>query len=492
MKHLIMMGFLFVGFSLVAQNSVKGIVKDEKGEPIPGVNILEKDTKNSTASDLNGNYLIKVGKKATLVFRCVGFKAQEIIVNGAQEISVKLLEDTTQLEEVTIGYGSVKKDKITGSISTIKGEDIAKITASNAAEALQGKAAGVQVLSSGGNPGASPQILIRGITTNNINSEPLIVLDDVMLPDGTSLNLLNPADIENIQVLKDASSLAIYGSRGSRGVILITSKRGKAGKMNINVDLSYGSQRLQKIKMAGAEEYLKVMNLRRTNDGPNIPLFSTKGYTGNTDWWNQVIENYAPMANANISASGGSEKITYAASISFFDQQSNYLKGWYEKVTGRFNVDFKISERVKLKQDLNPRTERYENTPGALYNLLRIDPLTDVYLPQNERAGRNIYSIYKPSLNNVPNPVAGIARQFNETFFFGLLSNTQLEYKITPELTFNSQLGLNITNSRTDAFDPQYFINVNQQREINKVYRNTNQNFDYVWNNTINFKKTTT
>lgn len=486
---LILMGLLFFGFSGIAQSTITGTIIDENGQPIPGVNILEKNTNNGAVSDFDGNYTITVDDKATIVFSYIGYKTQEVEVDRKQNISITMLSDNEQLNEVVvIGYGAVKRDKITSSISTVDGADISKTIASNPAEALQGKAAGVQVLSSGGNPGASPQILIRGITTNN-GSQPLIVLDGVMLPNGTSLNFLNPADIENFQILKDASASAIYGSRASNGVVLITTKRGKEGKAVINLDLSYGAQHLEKIQMAGAEEYIQVVNLRRTNDG-NQPLYNPDDYSTSTDWWDEVIENYAPVTNANIRASGGSDKINYAGSLSFFDQESNYTKGWYKKVTGRFNVDFKISDKIKLKQDLSPRLERYENTPGQLYSLLRIDPLTEVYLPQSERAGLNIFSIYAPSNNNVPNPVGVIARQFNQTEFFGFFSNTQLDYDITPELTFTSQFGLNISNSRTDAFSPQYYTTPNQQREINTVYRNTHQDLDYVLNNTINFKRT--
>tara|TARA_R110002049_G_scaffold267422_1_gene443779 strand:+ start:4695 stop:7694 length:3000 start_codon:yes stop_codon:yes gene_type:complete len=483
------MSFLLVGFTSIAQNIVMGTITDEGGQPIPGVNILEKNTTNGAVSDFDGNYSISVGNNVTLVFSYIGYTTQEIAVEGKSNIPVKMITDTAQLDEVVvIGYGAVKRDKITSSISTVEGADIVKQVASNPAEALQGRAAGVQVLSSGGNPGASPQILIRGVTSNN-GSTPLIVLDGVMLPNGTSLNFLNPADIENFQILKDASASAIYGSRASNGVVLITTKRGKEGKAVINVDFNYGMQNLQKIEMAGADEYIRAMNLRRTNDG-NQPLYNADDFTTDTDWWEEVIEDYAPIVNANIRASGGSDRINYTGSLSFFDQQSNYTKGWYQKITGRFNVDFKISDKVKLKQDLSPRIERYENTPGALFNLLRIDPLTEVYLPQNERVGRNIFSIYEASNNSVPNPVGNIARQFNETLFFGFFSNTQLDYQITPELTFSSQFGLNISNSRTDAFSPQYFTNPNQQREINTVFRNTRQDLDYVLNNTITYEKT--
>ncbi len=484
-----LIGFLCVCYTAMAQKLVTGTIIDETGQPIPGVNILEKNTSNGFVSDFDGNYSITVGDNATLVFSYIGYQTQEVVVGNKKNIAITLLTDNAQLDEVVvIGYGAVKRDKITSSISSVDGEEISKIVASNPAEALQGKAAGVQVLSSGGSPGASPQILVRGITTAN-GSQPLIVLDGVMLPNGTSLNFLNPADIDSFQILKDASASAIYGSRASNGVVLVTTKRGKDGKSVVNVDVSYGVQNLKKIHMAGAEEYVKVMNLRRTNDG-NAPLYDIGDFDTNTDWWEEVIEDFASVTNANIRTSGGSEKIKYSGSLSFFDQQSNYTKGWYQKTTGRFNIDFKLSDKVKIKQDLSPRMERWQNTPGILYNLLRIDPLTDVYLPFSEREGRNIYSIYAPSKNNVPNPVGVVARQFDESTFFGFFSNTQLDYNITPELTFTSQFGLNISSFRRDVFTPEYFTTPNQQNEINTIRRNTNQSVDYVFNNTINFTKT--
>ncbi|MDX1700545.1 MAG: SusC/RagA family TonB-linked outer membrane protein, partial [Melioribacteraceae bacterium] len=399
-----------------------------------------------------------------------------------------LENDEEALDEVVvIGYGEVKRDQITSSISTVEGEELTKMTASNAAESLQGKASGVQVLSSGGNPGASPQVLVRGITTNN-GTQPLIVLDGVPLTSGQSLNFLNPADIESFQILKDASASAIYGSRASNGVILVTTKRGKEGKTTIQFDASYGLQQLEKIESADARTYIEAMNFRRTNAGRE-PIYSEDDIVADTDWWDETIQNYAPIINANLRASGGSEKIKFSGSLSYFDQESNYTKGWYKKITGRFNTDFKISDKLTLKQDINPRIESYENTPNVLYNMLRIDPLTDVYLPQEEREGRNIFSIYDDSNNLVPNPVGIISRMFNETQFFGFISNTQLNYDITPNLTVGSQLGLNITQLRQDVFNPEYFTTANQQREINNVSRRTVENFDYVWNNTINYTK---
>ncbi|GGD03623.1 SusC/RagA family TonB-linked outer membrane protein [Hyunsoonleella pacifica] len=492
MKQLVLslIGVLCLSFTAISQNTVSGTITDEQGQPIPGVNILEKNTNNGFASDFDGNYTMIVADNVTLVFSYLGYKTQEIPVNNRSVINVTMAVDNAQLEEVVvIGYGAVKRDKIATSISTVKGEAIAQQVASNPAEALQGRAAGVQVLSSGGSPGASPQIIIRGITTFNGTQAPLIVIDNILQPDGTSLNAVNAQDIENIQILKDAAASAIYGSRASNGVVLITTKRGKSGKAIVNVDLNYGVQNWDKIQAADAQEYIEIINTRRANDG-TVQLYNPSDFGTGTDWWDEVVVDYAPVTNANVRASGGSDNVKYSGSLSFFDQQSNYDKGWYQRVTGRFNVDFKISDKISVRQDLSPRVERWENTPGLLFNSLRIDPLTPVFIPQSEREGRNEFSIYGLSQNLVPNPVAAIARQFNENDFFGFFSNTQFDYKITPSLTLTSQVGLNYSSFTFQSFNPEYFIGPNRQREINNISKGVNQSFDFVLNNTITWDKT--
>ncbi|MHB0755533.1 SusC/RagA family TonB-linked outer membrane protein [Polaribacter sp. M15] len=488
---LILIFFLGIVFSAISQNTVVGTITDELGDPIPGVSVQEKNTSNGIVSDFDGNYKIKVAENAVLIFSYLGFKTQEIAVNERKTISVVLVTENQQLDEiVVIGYGSVKKDKIATSIATIEGEEISKQVASNPAEALQGKAAGVQVLSSGGSPGASPRIVIRGITTANGSTNPLIVIDGILQPDGTSLNSVNSQDIDSFQILKDAAASAIYGSRASNGVVLITTKRGKSGKSVVSLDLNYGVQYWQKIESADAQEYIRIMNTRRTNDG-NSPLFNPDDYQGEgTDWWNEVVQNFAPVLNANVRVSGGSDELKYSGSVSVFDQQANYSKGFYQRITGRFNVDYKISDKVTLKQDLSPRIEKWENTPNLLFNSMRIDPLTPVFIPQSERVGRNEYSIFGLSQNLVPNPVAQLARQFNENDFFGFFSNTQLDYKILPSLTFRSQLGLNISRQTSQNFNPEYFIGPNRQLEINNLTKRVTNNFDYVLNNTVTFDKT--
>ncbi|MFD2725164.1 SusC/RagA family TonB-linked outer membrane protein [Hyunsoonleella rubra] len=492
---LIAISILCFGFTITAQNTVEGTIKDDQGQPLPGVNILEKNTTNGFVSDFDGNYTMSVGDNAILVFSYVGFKTQEVAVNNRSRINVTLETDNAQLDEVVvIGYGAVKRDNIATSMASVKGEDIATQVASNPAEALQGRAAGVQVLSSGGNPGASPQILIRGITTFNGTTNPLIVIDGVLQPDGTSLNAINAQDIQSMDILKDAAASAIYGSRASNGVILITTKRGKAGKTVVNFDFNYGVQNWDKIDLANADEYIQVLNSRYQNDGlaGDNPLLSAYDGVTDTDWWEEVVEDYAPVINANVRASGGSEGLKYAASVSFFDQQSNFSKGWYQRVTGRFNVDFKISDRVTLKQDLSPRVERWENTPGLLNSVLRIDPLTPVFIPQSERVGlrNNEFSIHSLPINLVGHPINAAVRHFDESKFFAMFSNTQLNVKITPSLTFNSQASVNWTSNTREQFEPEYFLGPNRQLEINNYTERKTTSFDYVINNTITFDKT--
>lgn len=487
-KNNIVVLFLLFSAFMYSQTEITGVVKDENGNVLLSVNVIEKGTQNGVVTDFDGQYQITAASDGVLQFTYLGYKAQEVNINGRSVIDVVLLPDTESLDAVVvIGYGAVSRDKISSSISTVDGDELTKIVASSPAESLQGKAAGVQVLSRGGTPGAAPQIVIRGITST-LGTDPLIVIDGVPQSPGTSLNLLNPSDIENFQILKDASASAIYGSRASNGVVIVTTKRGKAGKTKINLDFSQGLQQLDKVELANADEYIQVFNQRRTNDGLTDGLLNPEDFTADTDWWDETIENFAPITNLNLRASGGSEKITFAASVGYFNQESNYAKGSFERINARFNIDFKISDKVTFKQDISPRIENFENTPNQLANILRIDPLTEVFVPQDQRDGDS-FSIYAGSRNLVPNPVGIVNRQFDESTTFGFISNSQLNYDITPALTFNTQLGLNIENSRRDIFNPSFFETPNNQRVVNNISSRANQSFDFVFNNTINFTK---
>lgn len=480
--------FLLV-IGLVAQGKVSGVITSE-GDPLPGVTILEEGTSNGTITSVEGEYTIQLtGNNPALRISMVGFSTVTVPVNGRTTINVTLLPDVHDLEEVVvIGYGTATKKEITSSIATVDGDDLNKMTVGNVSESMQGLASGVQILNGGGNPGASPKILIRGIVTNQ-GTDPLLVVDGVALPQGADLNFLNPADIKNIQVLKDASATSIYGTRASNGVVIINTKRGQSGDAQVSANVSYGLKALDKPQIAGAEEYARVMNARAVNDG--LPeAYDLNELPANTDWWKEVYKDYASVENYNIQLQGGSSKFNYMGSLGYHRSESHLDKGYWERVSGRVNLDYAVSDKFFIQQDFNPRYEHWENTPDQFWGVMRIDPLTPVYIPADEREGLNEYSIYGRSNNTVWNPVASVNRSFNETHYFSMFSNTNLEYDVFDFLTVSSRLGLTFDQTRNDAFQPQFVIEPNlEENPQSMVSSRFTHSFSYVWNNLINYNQ---
>ena len=270
-RYVLTMLIAVFALALNAQNiTVKGNVTEKStNEALIGATVKVKGTGHGTVTDFNGDYTISVDKNATLVFSSIGYKTVEKAVNGQSVINVTLEDEANDLNEViVIGYGVAKKGDLTSSISAIKGEKLEKLSTGNVMNALQGQVNGVQVTGAGG-PGATPRVIIRGVSTIN-GSDPLYVVDG--MPVGTNINFLNQNDIESMQVLKDASASAIYGTRASNGVVLITTKKGSAGAAKFTASATVGFQTLSKPDIAGAAEYEKVYNARYTNDGVTINL----------------------------------------------------------------------------------------------------------------------------------------------------------------------------------------------------------------------------
>lgn len=461
-------------------------VKDK--EPIIGVTVLVKGTNQGTMTDLEGNYsLSNVSGNATIIYSMVGFKKQTANVNGKAVINVSLDEDVSVLDEVVVvGYGAVKKSDLTSSISTVKGEDIKTLSSGNAMNALQGKINGVQISSSGG-PGDAPRVIIRGVTTTN-GSDPLYVVDG--MPVGTNINFLSQNDIESIEVLKDASAAAIYGTRGSNGVILVTTKKGKAGKTQFQINTSVGLQTIADPKMANASEYEKVFKARYTNDG-STPIWNTpEGSTG-TDWWNQVVNKTALIQNYNISFQGGTDKYTFSGSVGYFKQNSQFDTGFWDKLTARFNTEYKFNNVVKTGIDLAPKLERWDDTPSGLFSsAMRMDPTTPVYRPE-EAWVDNKYNNYQRSYNNqVWNPAGSLARQNYSSDEYGLLMTPYISVEPIKGLTLRSQFGVNATFRISDTFIPKFYIDNLEQQELSYVERKFNTQVDWNWTNTANYMTT--
>lgn len=491
MKRYLFLLLSFFTLSLYAQQ-VKltgNVTSASDKEPMIGVTIMVKGTPTGTVTDFDGNYSLEVPSNSTIVFSMIGYKTQEIKVNNRTHINVALAEDVEALDEVVvIGYGAVKRSDLTSSISTVKGEDLKSMASGNAMTSLQGKVNGVQVTNAGG-PGATPRVIIRGITTVN-GSDPLYVVDG--MPVGTNINFLNQEDIESMEVLKDASAAAIYGTRGSNGVILITTKKGKEGKTQFQFNTSIGFLTLSKPDVAGASEYEKVFKARYTNDG-NQPVWNGKdNYTDaeGTDWWDETVKKVATMQSYNLSFQGGSEKIVYSGSIGYFRQNSHYDYGYWDKLTARFNTEYRFNKIVKAGMDFSPKLERWDDTPDLLNDAMRMDPTTPVMRPEEDWTN-NEYDNYSRSHNSqVWNPVGSVARMDKSSDEYGLLMNPYINIEPIKGLTIRSQFGVNARFRISDKFEPKFFIDNLEQKAQSYVERKTEDWIDWNWTNTINYMTT--
>ncbi|WP_289660869.1 SusC/RagA family TonB-linked outer membrane protein [Flavobacterium panacagri] len=494
------MKFKYIGFFIAllctavsfGQIKIKGTVKDKANVPIPGVNILVKGTSSSAATDFDGNYVLNVpNKNAQIEFTFVGFTTKVETIGDKTELNVILEESSQALDEiVVVGYAAVKKSDVTSSISSIKGKELQTMTVGNVTESLQGKVAGVQVTGVGG-PGAQPRVLIRGISTLNLSTDPLYVVDGI--PMGTSINFLSNNEIESMEVLKDASASAIYGSRASNGVILITTKKGKVGKTRFNFDLSSGMQIMNNpYNMADAEGYATIMNTAYNNSGYSDYLPNPSQYRGKTtDWWNAGIRKGTPVTNASLGISGGSDKHTYAISLNYYNSDSMYGIGGWERVTMRIANDFKFSDKFSAGITLNPRYETW-GSPGNWADFDKIDPITPIYKTPDQLNGtENEYSIYARSPSYVWNPVASVKRYDDYSDQYNLNTNGYLQYEPIKGLVIRSQASIEVGDIVRNKFSPDFVIDAaHEKAEINSVEKWNTTDVNWTWQNTITYNKT--
>ena len=467
------------------QITVKGIVTsaaDQLG--LIGATVQIKGTTTGTITGLDGDN--NVPSDAVLVFSSIGYETQEIPVNGKTTINLVMKEATELLDEVVvIGYGAVKKSDLTSSISTVKGEEITETVTGNAMDALQGKVNGVQV-ASGGGPGTTPKVLIRGVTTVN-GSDPLYVVDG--MPISGNINFLNSNDIESMQVLKDASAAAIYGTRASNGVILITTKKGKAGQTRVNFTASVGFQTIAKPQVAGPEEYKEVFIQARTNDGVD-PMWNDTGATtnpGGTDWWDTVVHKAALTQNYSLSVSGGTDKLVYNLSLGYYRSNSQFDVGYWDKLNARLNTEYTFNKYVKVGFDIAPRVESWDDTSVQFSSAMAMDPTTPVFRPEAEWED-NVYNNYQRSYNNQTwNPAGSIARQNSHSREMGAILNTYIQVNPIEKLTLRTQFGANAHFRRSDAFIPQFYIDALEKQDLSDISRQSQEWLDWTWTNTATY-----
>lgn len=483
------------GLSALAQGlTVTGTVTSkEDGEPLIGATVLVQGTSKGTATDFDGNYVLSdVPSNAILVFNYIGYQQSTVPVNGQNVINIELSESATSLDElVVVGYGVAKKSDLTSSISTIKGSELNEMVSGNAMDAIQGRVPGVQVVSGGG-PGSNPAVMIRGVTSVN-GTAPLYVMDGVPL-NTDNINFLNNNDIESMEVLKDASASAIFGTRASNGVIIITTKKGKSGATHVDFSASAGWQYIPKPSIAWADEYEKVFYARYENDGRVAPWNSPYvdyGEVDSTDWWKLVVDKTALVQNYSLSVRGGNDKYIYSLSAGYYRNNSQFKGGYWDKMNVRLNTEYNFTNWLKAGLDLAPNLESWESAPELFSAAMGMDPTTPVYRPESEWNPANPMDDFQRSYNNQEwNPVASLARMDNHSTKFQLLMNPYLQIQPIRQLTLRTQFGANLWYQRSDGYDYAFHIDALEQNDKDSAYRNYSDQLNWSWTNTATYMDT--
>ncbi len=491
-RYFLIIFALLLALCVQAQNiNVTGtVIAETSQEPVIGAYVRVKNGSQMAVTDIDGKFSINnVARNATLIFTSVGFAEQEVAVGGRRVIDVVMKDEISDLNEVVvIGYGAVRKGDLTSSISAIKGDKLEHLTTGNVMNALQGQVNGVQI-SNSGSPGATPRVIIRGVSTIN-GSDPLYVVDG--MPVGTNINFLNQNDIESLQVLKDASASAIYGTRGSNGVILITTKKGFQGKTKFNASATWGFQTMSKPNIAKASEYEKVYKARYTNDGQVAPYKGIENITDaqGTDWWDETMREVALAQNYNFGFQGGNDKFLYSASIGYFRQNSQYKTGQWQKLSTRFSMEYNFNKIVKAGVDFTPRYENWDDTPSLMGAIMAMDPTTPVMRDKSEWTS-NPYSNYARSNNNQEwNPVASMYRLDSSADEYALLATPYIAITPIKGLTFRTQFGVNARFRMTNKFVPEFYIDNLEQQNPSTVSRSHENWIDWNWSNTLTYMTT--
>jgi TonB-linked SusC/RagA family outer membrane protein len=454
---------LLVGHGVMAQGSqpfrVSGTVTSEDGgETLPGVNVLVKGTNVGTATDIDGKYSLEVpSADAVLSFSFIGFEVQEIRVGNRATVDVVMGQELSALSEVVVvGYGTQERAKVTGAISSVNSEQIRALPVPNLASALQGRAAGVNVTNSGA-PGTNPIVRVRGIGTVG-NNDPLYVIDGV--PAG-GLNQINPADIESIEVLKDASAAAIYGSRAANGVVLVTTKKGKIGAPRVTVDSYYGTQTAwRQLDLLDRDQYIDYGRDLLANGGEPAPQrFNDLGdYEDvNTDWQAEMFQT-APIQDHNVAISGGSETALYNVSFGYFKQEGIMRGTGFERVSFRTNTDFKINDRIKIGQTLTFAYSDRANEPltggrSQIEHMVKQVPYIPVRDPNRLGGFRSPDRI---DGSDPENPVLNAELRTNRQQDFKLLGTAYLDIDIYEGLKYKFLIGMDIGIGTQDQYTPRF------------------------------------
>ena len=516
---------------------IKGKIVDENGDPLVGVTIQEKGTNNGTITDMDGNYSIMAGARSTLQIRYVGYQQEDIAVNGKNIINVNLKSELEDLDEVVVvGYGAVKKRDLTGSVARVGADKLKERSYTNAMQSLQGQVSGVQITQSQGAPGLAPSIKVRGASSVNAGTTPLYVIDGIPLEDNSNstgtnggsydfnrnpMNNINPNDIESIEILKDASSAAIYGSRGANGVVLITTRQGKSGKTKVDVNYEFGlSKVLRTMDMMDGPQWIEYESTARRNSyataaktNPALqPSASMANYyvpdefsdatwlarIGNGTDWQDVVLRTAQTHNAQVSASGGNEKVQFLISTGLVDQDGVVDKTRYKRINVRSNITSQLNKNLKATLNLSfSRSDKVDHGTAGKSDVVSLAVQSDPIFPVRNEVGSlgfkdpsSIWYTFVKYGFQLWHPYSLTRESDKHKEQLNFLGNAALEWKVFDGLTFK-------TAFNTSIEDWQYKYHWNEGQDYGysgwvaetgtrQHWRETN----WAWENTLNYAKT--
>lgn len=501
-KLTFLVAFLSISAFAFAQQRVTGTVTDANGEPVIGASVIVEGTTTGTTTGIDGTYSISAPKDANLLFAFLGFKDQTIAVAGKTTINVQMVEDAAALDEVVvIGYGTVKKRDLTGAVSSVKSEELVASPVANAIEAMQGRVAGLDITRNSGKAGSGSSILLRGNRSLTAGQEPLYIIDGI----AGSIDNLNPNDIASIDVLKDASSTAIYGSAGANGVIMITTKQADAGKVQVDFDAYYG--------VNGFAKYPNTLSKDAWLDYLNEGYYATNGARASSQAelftaWGMNYDQISPYLNAgkwinwadetlhtgtqqnySVSVRGGNETVKGNFSLGYNQTKGIYKNDKVDMYTARGGVDVKIAKWIKAGIQMGLTFRDSDSRSSRLNKSFSMIPLGDVY---DENGNINIYPIdgMQDYVSLINDDREGVYSSNSKSIH--ITANPYVDITILPELTFRSILGTSLSHSRSGTFqsDEDYMALMGSRTAIRNATYGTSLGYSYTWENILNYNKT--
>lgn len=491
------------------------VLEEGRGTPLEGVSVTIKGTNKGTLTDKDGNFKLEVeNANAVLVISLIGYQSREELVGNRTDLQLTMVSQSQNLNDVVVvGYGTQKKSVVTGSISSVKSSDLDDQPVYRLEDALQGRASGLTIAAASGQPGSSSTVRIRGTTSIN-NSDPLYVVDGVPL-DGGGLDYLNAADIESIEVLKDAATAAIYGARAASGVILVTTKKGRAGQMRVSYDGFYGSQEpARKLHLLDATQYATLRNESSLAGGNGIVFANPQSLGKGTDWQSEIFDNNASIMSHELSLSGGTDKSTFYTSLGYFDQNGIVASpiSWYQRLTARFNGAHKIKSWLNFGENIGYsyiKDQGLGNTNsefgGPLSSAINLDPVTPVVITDPNVLSQPPYSnepvvldpLGRPyAISNYvgqeeTNPLAYIAVNKGNGYDWShnIIGDAYLSVLPIRGLELKSTIGTKLAFYGSNSFTPIYYLNGSTSNSITNYYRDAENLFIWDWENTASYNR---